>query len=262
MLMTKTLKHLSKLLLITLVSISIAGCFGKSKPAKISKARGKVYRTQKTYIVKSGDNLYFIAKKLGVSTKDLTKRNKLRNNAKIFPGQRIKYMHYHKHPQKTYSGKTSTRQKKYTSIASSNHKKTEASKKSVIAKPIASNFKWGWPAKGKIINNYYQPNSKLRGINIASFEGAPVKAAATGTVVYSGNALRGYGNLIIIKHNNIYLTAYAHNSKILVREGQKVSKGQLIAKMGKSGAKKVMLHFEVRRYGKPIDPMRVLPKKS
>ncbi|GLU34644.1 peptidoglycan DD-metalloendopeptidase family protein [Trinickia caryophylli] len=114
-----------------------------------------------------------------------------------------------------------------------------------------------WPVKGPIIGNF--DDSTNKGVNIGGAEGTPIKAAADGRVVYAGNGLRGYGNLIIIKHDATYLTAYAHNRTLMVKEGDSVTKGQKIAEMGSSDASRVMLHFEVRKQGKPVDPMKYLP---
>lgn len=119
---------------------------------------------------------------------------------------------------------------------------------------------WAWPASGKLLSGYSDSGSK--GLDIAGTRGQPVHAAADGKVVYSGSGLRGYGKLVIIKHNKTYLSAYAHNSQILVREGQAVLRGQKIAEMGDSDADRVKLHFEIRKFGKPIDPMRYLPANS
>lgn len=116
---------------------------------------------------------------------------------------------------------------------------------------------WIWPASGKLIGTFSESGSK--GIDIAGKAGDPVLAAADGKVVYSGTGLRGYGKLVIIKHNNTYLSAYAHNQSVLVKEGQQVSKAQRIAEMGNSDADSVKLHFEVRQQGKPVDPMKHLP---
>ncbi|MCW5652652.1 peptidoglycan DD-metalloendopeptidase family protein [Hydrogenophaga sp.] len=116
-----------------------------------------------------------------------------------------------------------------------------------------------WPAQGQVITPFDETNNK--GISIAGKIGDPVVAAADGRVVYAGAGLRGYGNLIILKHNNTYLTAYAHNQALLVREDQAVRQGQKIAEMGSSDTDRVKLHFEVRRLGKPVDPMGHLPKR-
>ena len=117
---------------------------------------------------------------------------------------------------------------------------------------------WVWPAKGKVVTGFSEAAS-LKGIDIAGSSGQPVTASAGGKVVYAGTGLRGYGKLIIIKHNGTYLSAYAHNKEILVKEGQQVAKGQKIAEMGSTDADQVKLHFEIRRQGKPVDPMRYLP---
>ncbi|MDP2783052.1 MAG: peptidoglycan DD-metalloendopeptidase family protein [Sulfurimicrobium sp.] len=122
-------------------------------------------------------------------------------------------------------------------------------------------LEWAWPAKGKVIATFNEA-SNLKGVDISGKMGQPVFASAPGKVVYSGSGLRGYGKLVIIKHNKTYLSAYAHNSQILVKEGQSVVKGQRIAEMGDSDADQVKLHFEIRRLGKPADPLKHLPASS
>lgn len=122
------------------------------------------------------------------------------------------------------------------------------------------NLDWVWPAAGKVVRSFGESASK--GIDIGGRVGQPVVAAAPGKVVYSGSNLRGYGNLVIIKHNKTYLSAYAHNSQITVKEGQQVARGQKIAEMGKSDADSVRLHFEIRRLGKPVDPTKYLPDET
>jgi lipoprotein NlpD len=117
---------------------------------------------------------------------------------------------------------------------------------------------WVWPAKGKLVAQFAE-SASLKGIDIAGSAGDAVVASAPGRVVYAGSGLRGYGKLVIIKHNSTYLTAYAHNNNILVKEGQAVTRGQKIAEMGSSDTDRVKLHFEIRRLGKPMDPLRFLP---
>lgn len=131
----------------------------------------------------------------------------------------------------------------------------EMLKKPVQAPPITLQAAWTWPAKGKVIGSF---SSSHKGINIAGTEGESVYAAAGGKVVYCGSGLRGYGNLIILKHNSFYLSAYAHNRQVLVKEGDFVKQGQKIAEMGNTGTDRVMLHFEIRHAGKPIDPVSLL----
>ena len=123
----------------------------------------------------------------------------------------------------------------------------------------AGDINFVWPAQGAVVATFDE--AKNKGVSIAGRVGDPVVAAADGRVVYAGAGLRGYGNLIILKHNNIYLTAYAHNQALLVREDQAVKQGQKIAEMGSSDADRVKLHFEVRRQGKPVDPLNHLPKR-
>ena len=123
----------------------------------------------------------------------------------------------------------------------------------------ADDIAFVWPAQGAVVSNFDE--SKNKGVSISGKVGDPVLAAADGRVVYAGAGLRGYGNLIILKHNNTYLTAYAHNQALLVREDQAVKQGQRIAEMGSSDSDRVKLHFEVRRQGKPVDPLSYLPKK-
>lgn len=117
-------------------------------------------------------------------------------------------------------------------------------------------IKLSWPAKGKVVEEFSE--GKNKGIDIAGKLGEPIQAASDGKVVYAGNSLRGYGNLVIVKHDNTYLTAYAHNRSLLVKEGDSVRKGQRIAEMGDSDANMVKLHFEVRVNGKPVNPMQFL----
>jgi lipoprotein NlpD len=117
---------------------------------------------------------------------------------------------------------------------------------------------WAWPAKGRVITTFSE-TANLKGIDIAGAAGTPIVASAAGKVVYAGTGLRGYGLLVIIKHNDTYLSAYAHNRAIMVKEGDTVARGQKIAEMGNTDADQVKLHFEIRRLGKPMDPMRFLP---
>lgn len=136
--------------------------------------------------------------------------------------------------------------------------KPESKTESKIPEAAVSEIDWGWPATGKVVSGFSE-SANLKGVDIAGQLGQPVLASAPGKVVYSGSSLRGYGKLIIIKHNDTYLSAYAHNSEILVKEGQAVVKGQKIGEMGNSDADQVKLHFEIRRLGKPVDPLKYLP---
>jgi lipoprotein NlpD len=118
---------------------------------------------------------------------------------------------------------------------------------------------WGWPSSGNVASPFDEVRTK--GLQFAGKVGDPVMAAADGRVIYAGSGLRGYGNMVIVKHNNSFLTAYAHNQTLLVKEDQPVRKGQKIAEMGSSDADRVQLHFEIRRLGKPVDPAKLLPPR-
>jgi lipoprotein NlpD len=124
----------------------------------------------------------------------------------------------------------------------------------------AGGVKWRWPASGQVVGRF-QASAAIPGIDIAGKEGDPVVAAADGTVVYSGNGLVGYGELIIIKHNDSFLSAYGHNRKRLVTEGQQVKAGQQIAEMGSSGSTRDELQFQIRKDGNPVDPLEYLPSR-
>lgn len=120
---------------------------------------------------------------------------------------------------------------------------------------------WAWPSAGSVIGRFSSNGSLNKGIDIAGELGQPVLAASDGSVVYAGSGLRGYGELVIIKHSDTYVSAYGHNRRLLVREGQRVKVGQTIAEMGSTGADRVKLHFEIRRQGKPVDPLQYLPRR-
>jgi len=143
--------------------------------------------------------------------------------------------------------------------AASSAKAAEPVAAVAAAAPAADGPNWAWPASGKSIAGFNEATNK--GVDIAGKSGDPVLAAADGKVVYSGSGLRGYGKLVIIKHDATFLSAYAHNSNILVKEGQAVTRGQKIAEMGNTDTDQVKLHFEIRRQGKPVDPTQYLPKR-
>jgi lipoprotein NlpD len=152
-----------------------------------------------------------------------------------------------------------------TTIAQVNKKSTKNTRQAIgdSVKDEVSTAKvarWLWPVKGKILERFSQELHGNKGLDILAKPGEPVRAAAPGRVVYSGNALKGYGNLVIVKHNDDYLSAYAHNSKIHVQENEIVKAGQVIADIGNSGTDQSKLHFEIRYRGKPVDPIKYLPK--
>lgn len=206
--------------------------------------------------VLSDETLYSIAWRYGLDYSVLAKRNNIAPPYSITTGQwlyltknkpRIKPLIEH-HPQKTPEVIT-----KIETAPPFIKKpiKTEREPTSIVRH-------WNWPALGPTIGGFSSSN---KGINIAGHRGDPVFATAAGKVVYSGHGLRGYGNLIIIKHNSMFLTAYAHNNHVLVKDGEWVTAGQQIADIGSTGTERVMLHFEIRRNGKPVNPLMYLGKR-
>ncbi len=212
------------------------------------------------HTVQKGDTLYSIAWRYGVDYKALSRRNGIGNDYTIYPGQIIHL---------------DVDRKIVTNRSHSSRKKAPTTTRSPVAKmptikPVITDkstsvtgvTEWIWPAKGRIIRTYSPNNGLNKGIDIEGRLGESVHSAGAGTVVYSGDGLRGYGKLLIIKHDEIYLSAYAHNDKLLVKEGEKVKGNQKIAEIGSSGTDTTKLHFEIRRKGKPVDPLKYLPKRN
>lgn len=278
---------LSKYLVLSvLLPLLMVGCSTRKSPAPVVDVQGAIPLSQKVknsiaasqYIVKKGETLYSIAWRADVDVRTLAKLNNISSPYKIFPGQKLNLSAKHSQPS---SNKSYT--KKPTKSSSENihsgvkkavapNKKQEyggtatgqnVSKKSVTNPTEFSQKirKWQWPAKGKVIASFSTAAQGNKGIDIAGSRGDKIKAAADGKVVYAGDALNGYGKLIIVKHNDDYLSAYAHNDSILVKEQQSVKAGDVIARMGDTDAERVMLHFEVRFRGKSVNPMKYLPKK-
>ncbi len=210
---------------------------------------------QTTHTVRKGETLYSIAWQHGVDYRKLAVWNNISRPYTIFPGQKIKLAGKQ---EKKSAPKTKTKVvSKHRIVTRSTNKKYAALQENKKNTKIT----WRWPTAGKIISRYSDKDPGKKGLDIAGRIGQPIYAAARGEVVYSGNGLRGYGNLIIIKHNDIYFSAYAHNRHLFVKEAEKVKLGQKIADMGNSEASRPMLHFEIRRNGKPSNPLRYLPNK-
>lgn len=211
----------------------------------------------RTREVRAGDTLYSIAWESGRDYRELATWNRISPPYLIRPGQVLQL-----YPPASSTARTSPRAKtKPTARDKSAEKKTSARKpKSPNTKPVAKFGSWSWPVEGQIVERF-TPNGSNKGVDIAGKKGQVVHAAAPGTVVYQGSGLRGYGELIIIKHDADFLSAYAHNDKILVKEGNVIRRGQKIAEMGSSGTDRVKLHFEIRHRGTPVDPLIYLPKK-
>ena len=221
------------------------------------------------YSVKPGDTLIRIALETGQHHKDLARWNNLDDPNKIEVGQVLRVVP----PVNTEAvavakpvQSSAVTAMPLTAAASAPSRPASAASAAQAAAPLAArtgaadeDMGWIWPAEGKVLTGFDE--SKNKGVDIAGKAGDPVLAAADGRVVYAGGDLRGYGNLIIIKHSNSYLTAYAHNQKLLVKEDQSVKKGQKIAEMGSTDADRVKLHFELRKQDKPVDPVKYLPAR-
>jgi lipoprotein NlpD len=241
------------------------------------------------YVVKRGDTLFSIAFRYGWDWKALAARNNIPEPYTIHVGQAIRFdgrsgsapaavaaapvvvapsnstnanspsgsikTTVITRPVGATSGSTST-----TTAPAATSPTTEPVNTPVVA-GARSPSGWAWPTSGTLIAKFSSNGSLNKGIDIAGDLGQPVLAASDGSVVYAGSGLRGYGELVIIKHSDTYVSAYGHNRRLLVREGQQVKAGQTIAEMGSTGTDRVKLHFEIRRQGKPVDPLEFLPRR-
>ena len=269
-----------KMLAATLCFMLIVSCSGRSNPAPVvslnttiatqnnlTEIEGETYRVQK------GDTLFAVAFYSGNDYRDIAELNNIRPPYNIFPGQTLTLT-----SAPTINNYTENKGLKEKPVLSTkvvvdpskpqayggneekihrqiSNNKTEQSNK------LGLRVDWIWPASGKSTSAVVGSDGTNRGVDIKGDLYSPIFAAANGKVVYAGNALKGYGNLVIIKHDNNLLSAYAHNDRILVGEQSYVKQGQKIATMGRTGSSEVMLHFEIRRKGKSLDPLRFLPKK-
>ncbi|AEF55629.1 peptidoglycan DD-metalloendopeptidase family protein [Marinomonas posidonica] len=215
------------------------------------------------YRVRSGDTLFSIAFRYGLDYRELAKANNIDASYVIYPNQKIRLIEAQKAStsQSRSTSKTSSKKAKVTPkpVASVSRQKSKkaATKTST---PVTKDIKWSWPVDGEVKRGFSNAGVSSKGIDIKAQKGDLVKAAADGVVVYAGSGLIGYGNLVIVKHDDVYLSAYAYNERIIVKEKQSVRAGDSLAVIGGKGTDRPLLHFEVRRDGQPIDPLDVLPK--
>jgi lipoprotein NlpD len=215
------------------------------------------------HLVSQGETLFSIAWRYEKDVQKLARANGLSRPYTIYRGQRLTLdtrnisTTAHRPKPSANSGSTIT-SRPASKAAPKTAPKTTVTKKANST--WASNWRWQWPVEGRVTKRF-NSTSLFKGIDVQSHAGAPVVAAAPGVVVYSGSGLRGYGRLIIVKHNDVYLSAYAHNSKILIKEGQSVKGGQKISEVGGDPSNTRRLYFEIRKDGKPVDPLRYLPKR-
>jgi len=227
------------------------------------------------YRVQRGDTLHGIAWRSGVDWRSLALWNGLRRPYTIYPGQVLKIK---PPPARPVAARPPPRPAAKEPVAAAPKPapaRTPAARPRVEPKSASAPapqtatrpplpdgpLSWRWPADGKVVTSFASADPARKGIKIAGVAGQAVRAAEAGDVVYSGSGLIGYGRLIIVKHNENYLSAYGHNRKILVQEGDRVTKGEQIAEMGESNKGQPVLHFEIRRDGRPVDPTRLLPRR-
>lgn len=225
-----------------------------------------------THVVQKGETIYSISRKYSVDMSSLARQNSIPWPYSIYPGQALNLPGSIVAPKKqTVAAKQAAASKKTKTSAKSQKKTTQTKKKTTARKsnvrlpepPSRSKGKFAWPLRGTIITKFGSAGAGRHndGINIKVPEGTSVKAAENGIVAYAGNELKGFGNLLLVKHADGWMTAYAHNKEFLVKRGQTVKKGEVMAKAGKTGnAKEPQLHFEVRRGTKAVDPMLYLEK--
>lgn len=226
-----------------------------------------------SHVVKPGETLYGIAWRYGRDYRELGDANGMAPPWTIRAGQVLRLDKKGRIRQTAQASSPPPRQAPAASQPSASAKppaRTAPAPPSRTATPptqrttgsqTVGNIRWQWPHSGTVIANFSESGKVNKGIDIAGKPGDAVKAAAGGNVVYAGSGLLGYGNLIIVNHNEQYLSAYAHNRKILVQEGEDVKAGQVIAELGSSGTDRPVLHFEIRRNGNPVDPARYLPRR-
>jgi lipoprotein NlpD len=205
------------------------------------------------YRVHTGETLYAIAWRYNLDYRDLARWNGIASPYTIHPGQELTLTDPALLPESRRPAASSSR----PSVVSDRRPRSAVGAETKPALPPPS--KWIWPTRGQVVQTFQGQQSIAQGIDIAGSAGQDVLASADGKVVYSGSGLAGFGQLIIIKHNDTYISAYGHNRKLLVDEGAEVKAGQKIAEMGKLEGN-ARLHFEIRRQGKPVDPLKYLPK--
>ncbi len=271
-----TARHAGGLFL--LAALWLAGC-ASHPPAPIversSRPPAAEIPVDGLYRVRGGDTLYGIAFKYGLDHRDIARWNRIAAPYTIYPDQVLRLREPPQERVATTAVKTPSSR---TAPAPEPASPKAATPKAAPAKPApsrpvastgstgapstgASGGAWAWPIEGRLLRSFKAGDPTRNGVDIVGREGAPVKAARGGEVVYSGNGLIGYGELVIIKHDDRMLSAYAHNRRRLVGEGESVRSGQTIAEVGRNDRNEAVLHFEIRRDGKPVDPLGYLPPR-
>ncbi len=264
-----TQRHLTLFCLCLLGMVLLVSCSSQHTVPVHSRSQPPSEKIHEHEVAK-GDTMFSIAWRYGLDYRSLASANNIPAPYTIYPGQRLRidgrkasssYSTSQSSTKKTYTAPSSS-QPSYTPPASTQSSSSSSSRKATSSTSASSgSIRWQWPASGKVIETFSASGTVNKGIDIAGREGEAVKAAAAGSVVYAGTGLLGYGKLVIIKHNEQFLSAYAHNRILLVKEGDVVKAGEKIAEIGSSGTQKTKLHFEIRRNGKPEDPLKYLPRR-
>ena len=245
----------------------MAGCGSTVNYAPVDDREKRSNSTANSYTVSAGETLYSIAWRYGIDFKSLAYTNNIRAPYTIYPGQRLSLKlnsRAAKTPQKSKPKAATRKLSAVTKQAkvSTSSKTAKVSNTSSTLDPKKYPFRWFWPSKAKLTQRFSLSGQVHKGVDLKGNLGESVTAANSGTVVYAGSGLVGYGKLLIIKHNDRYLSAYGHNHRLLVSEGERVRGGQKIAEMGRTGTDEVKLHFEIRKDGKPVNPLKLLPKRT
>ncbi len=235
--------------------IVLSACSSTKTSAPVSDLTQPPSFKIKSHTVARGETLFAIAWRFNLDVDDLAAANAISAPYTIYPGQKLS-LDLNK---KTVSQVSTARTKQPVSTRSKIQTRKQQTKSPKSSE--TQTLRWVWPVSGKLITRFSGSDELRKGIDIAAKKGEPVLAAGDGEIVYAGAGLRGYGNLLIVKHNDRYLSAYAHNSKLIAREGKKVKAGEKIAEIGSSGTDRDKLHFEIRRDGKPVNPLGYLPKR-
>ncbi len=246
-------------IIIAIVFMVLGGCQSQFAAAPVSNLWYQQTNSHNYYRVRAGDTLYSIAWMFGLDYRSIAAANHLSAPYSLTVGQKLKMTTV---PKGEYNrAHAASRASHPSKVTSAKMKLVKRTKPALTHHYSSANPKhWRWPARGQIIRTYKKGFASNSGIDISGHFKEPIYAAAAGIVVYSGSGVRGYGNLVIIKHGAHYLSAYAYNDINLVKLGQIVKSGTKIALMGKNNAGNIMLHFEIRKNGVPVDPFKYLHK--
>ncbi|MGD8430098.1 MAG: peptidoglycan DD-metalloendopeptidase family protein [Ectothiorhodospiraceae bacterium] len=253
----------TRLALAVVLAVAVAACGEFRYRADSYRAQSSPSSAPTVYVVQRGDTLYSIAWRYGLDFRTVARWNGVRSPYTIYPGQKLRL----RRPPRSRSTASAAKPAASASSTAQRSKSHTAARKAPSARKTKSERtasgapKWQWPATGPITHDFKANGSGKKGITVGGRVGAPIHAAAAGRIVYSGNGLRGYGNLVIVKHDSQYLTAYGYNRELLVKEGDRVRAGQVIARMGLGPERKPGVHFEIRRDGRPVDPLDYLPSR-